>query len=161
MKSHKLLRSSKQSKKKIPPNVDFQLFSGTIHVQVPDATVSYTHFKQSLSYVTKNSSNKMLPQWGLNLDPLPFRSDAFLSELARQLTFVPAPLESLIYIIFVRINRAWLHKDLYVPEWQPNANLVQQVECQTWIADIPDSFLTGSNILLLEFFVLMWWSTWC
>ena len=37
---------------------------------------------QKLYYVKiKNSSNKTLPQWALNLGPQPFGSDAFLSEL--------------------------------------------------------------------------------
>ena len=55
----------------------------------------------------------------------------------------------------VRISRAWLHKEPKVLVLQPNAKLVQKRECWNWNHRSRDSILTGSNIVLLEFFYVV------
>ena len=92
---------------------------------------------------------KCYPQWVLNHWTSDSKSNMLLSTLTwqlllrRSLNFCSCTTWCLDLDDLVRINKAWLYKELKVSVLQANAKLVQRGACWTWNQRSSGSILTG------------------
>ena len=110
---------------------------------------------EALPCESKKYSNKMSPHWVLKLGPLPFRSDALLSELERHVLLEDIQIclfflrHLHLGILIVRIYRGWPWKDL--TEFPSNTCLTSSERRASDLNGEGPMFNTHWNkILLLE-----------
>ena len=89
------------------------------------------------------SSNKILPQWVLNLGPQPFRSNALLSELSSHV-LLGISLNCLLVLHHFNVGlrsttKTWPYADLR----SPKKHMPQKGEDQTQTAEVSGSMFTG------------------
>ena len=108
----------------------------------------YWYYKLYYVKTQKKFSNKILPQWALNLGPQPFESEALLSDaieacvtwnILNCLVFLHHSILDLDHL--VRTNRAWPYAALR--SQVTHASIAQRAEHQIHVTEVLGSMFTG------------------